>query len=134
MGQFIGLLSTEKGSWTEVAKLINKSEFDEIFILTNSLGKSSFQNLPKKKKLEVFVFDFNKPIDVLTKDFAKALKGELNFGEIAINIASGNGKEHMAIICALMNLGAGIRFVTLDKNQNTLELSPHLNFETGKYE
>ena len=133
MGQFIGLLSTEKGSWTEVAKLINKSEFNEIFLLTNSLGKSSFQNIPNKK-LEVFVFDFNKPIDELTKDFRKALKGELKFGEIAVNIDSGNGKEHMALICALLSLGAGIRFITLNQNQNMLELSPHLNFETGKYE
>ncbi len=132
MGQFIGLLSTERGSWTEVASLMNKPEFNEIFILTNMPGKSNFQ-APKNKKFTVFIFDFSKPANELTNDFKKALKGELKFGDIALNIVSGYGKEHMALICALLSLGVGLRFVTINNNNELLELSPHLDFETGKY-
>jgi hypothetical protein len=130
MSQFIGLLSTEKGSWAEVATIIRKPRFNEIFLLTNMLGKEHFSELPNKN-LEVFVFDFNKSIDELTKDFRKALKGQLHFGDIAINISSGHGKEHMALICALLSLGVGLRFITI-KNNEIFELSPYLNFNTGK--
>jgi len=32
-----------------------------------------------------------------------------------VNIVSGDGKEHMALISALLKLGLGIRFVALTK-------------------
>lgn len=130
MSQFVALLSTGKGSWAEVAGLLNKDEFDEVFLLTNSFGKDKFTNLPNKK-VEVFVFDFDKEVELLVKDFVSALKGEIKFGDVAINISSGDGKQHMALISALLNLGVGLRFVTL-QNGVVKELTPHMDFETGK--
>ena len=58
MAQLVALLSTGKGSWAEVAGLMNKSEFDSVFLLTNTFGKDKFTNLPDKK-VEIFVFDFD---------------------------------------------------------------------------
>jgi hypothetical protein len=130
MVQFVTILSTGKGTWQEVASLINKPEFDEIYILTNGFGKDKFTNLPDKK-LEVFAFDFEKEIDLLAKDFHSALKGYIKFGDIAVNISSGSGKEHMALFSALMKLGVGIRFVTI-KNNNVFEVSPHVDIHSGK--
>jgi len=130
MAQFVALLSTGKGSWAEVAGLMNKSEFSEIFLLTNTFGKDKFTNLPDKK-VEVFVFDFDKETDLLAKDFASALKNEIKFGDVAVNMSSGDGKQHMALISALLGLGVGLRFVTLQGGA-VRELTPHLNFDTGK--
>ena len=36
--------------------------------------------------------------------------------EVALSIASGDGKEHMALISALLNLPVGIRFAALTKD------------------
>ncbi|MFT4298003.1 MAG: hypothetical protein ACMXX5_02320 [Candidatus Woesearchaeota archaeon] len=130
MAQLVAILSTGKGTWQEVAALINKPEFDEIFILTNSFGKDKFTNLPDKK-IEVFAFDFDKDILLLAKDFYSALKSYIKFGDIAVNMSSGSGKEHMALFSALMKLGAGIRLISI-KNTEVVEVSPHVDSETGR--
>ncbi|MFT4304261.1 MAG: hypothetical protein ACMXYG_06865 [Candidatus Woesearchaeota archaeon] len=130
MTQFVGLLSTGKGTWAEVAGLLSKDNFTEIYILTNSFGKDKFTNLPNKK-VEIFVFDFDKEIKLLAKDFVSALKSHIKFGDVAVNISSGSGKEHMALISALLNLGVGIRFVAL-QNGNVIEVTPNMDLNTGK--
>ncbi|MCB9358679.1 hypothetical protein H6503_01990 [Candidatus Woesearchaeota archaeon] len=130
MTQFVALLSTGKGTWAEVAGLINKEGFNEIYILTNAFGKDKFTNLPNKK-VEVFAFDFEKDIKMLTKDFVSALRGHVKFGDLAVNISSGGGKEHMALISALLSLGVGLRFVTL-QNGTVSEVTPSFDSETGR--
>jgi len=115
MTQLVAILSTGKGTWAEVAGLINKSEFEEVYILTNSFGKDKFTNLPDKK-IEVFVFDFDKDVAAIVKDFYTALKPYIKFGDVAVNISSGAGKEHMALFSAMMKLGSGIRLITLKDN------------------
>ncbi|MFT4343512.1 MAG: hypothetical protein ACMXYE_02075 [Candidatus Woesearchaeota archaeon] len=112
MTQLVALLSTGKGTWADVAGLITKEEFSEIFILTNAFGKEKFVNLPSKP-VHVHTFDFNKPIDVLQKDFVQALSGKLQFTDVAVNMSSGSGNEHMALFSALISLGVGIRLVAL---------------------
>jgi len=51
----------------------------------------------------------------LKEELSKKLKGKLNGTEVALSIASGDGKEHMALISALINLPVGIRFAALTK-------------------
>jgi hypothetical protein len=117
LAQLVTLLSTGKGSWAEVATLINKPEFDEVFILTNSFGKEKFTNLPNKR-IEVIAFDFDS-LDAtnLSLSFMNALKSKLNFNDVALNISSGSGKEHMSLFSSLIKLGVGFRLVTLKENQ-----------------
>ena len=117
MAQLVALLSTGKGTWTEVASLINKPEFDEIFILTNAFGKDKFTNIPQKK-VEIIVFDFdNANVIKLTNDFSLALKNKLSFADVAVNLCSGSGKEHMALLSALIKIGLGMRLVSIKDNQ-----------------
>lgn len=115
MAQFVALLSTGKGSWAEVAALMNRQEFDEIFLLTNTFGKEKFTNLPQKK-VEIFSFDFEKDVISLSKDFFNVLKPHIKFGDVAINLSSGSGKEHMALLSAMIKLGMGLRIVTYGNN------------------
>ena len=49
----------------------------------------------------------------VNQEFLKKLKGKINGTEVALSIASGDGKEHMALISALINLPVGIRFAAL---------------------
>jgi hypothetical protein len=59
--------------------------------------------------------DLNKKLKDLKDEFLKKLRGKFNGTEVALSIASGNGKEHMALISALINLPVGIRFAALTK-------------------
>ena len=57
----------------------------------------------------------NRRIGLIIEDVVKQLSGKLKGFEVALNLASGSGKEHMAIISALIKLGVGFRLVVLTK-------------------
>ena len=42
--------------------------------------------------------------------------------EIAVNFVSGDGREHMALVSALMKMGVGFRLIGLNKESNVIEL------------
>ena len=48
-------------------------------------------------------------------EISKKIKGKIKGTEVALSIASGDGKEHMALISALINFPVGIRFAALTK-------------------
>jgi len=107
MTDLIACLSTGKGSWIEVTKLINNYEWKNIFLITNEFGKEKFSS---KKEVKLIILDTNKGTEAMKKSIQEALQGKLS-GDVAINMASGSGLEHMAMLSALMNLGVGMRFV-----------------------
>ena len=61
-------------------------------------------------------FDPNKPLMPLKKELEKKLKDKFEGLEVALSIASGNGKEHMALQSALLGLPVGVRFTALTKD------------------
>lgn len=113
MTELIACLSTGKGTWGHVGRLIQEENWDNIFLITNDFGKEKFTS---EKKTELIVVDSNKPLIDLKKDIHKALKDKIKGTEVAINIISGSGKEHMALIAAVLNLGVGMRLIALTKD------------------
>ncbi len=109
MADLVACLSTGKGTWGHVSRLINDQEWDNIFLITNEFGKDNFTI---DKKAEMIVVNPNKTITALVEDIKNALDGKLS-GDVAVNLISGSGKEHMALLSALLKLGVGIRFVAL---------------------
>ena len=53
--------------------------------------------------------------DTTAPDITEKLKGKINGMEVALSLASGDGKEHMALVSALINLPVGVRFAALTK-------------------
>ena len=51
----------------------------------------------------------------LKKEIIEKLKNKIEGSEVALSIASGTGKEHMALISALLALPVGIKFVVLTR-------------------
>ena len=109
-------VSTGKGTWMEVNKLIDAFEWEKIFVITNDFGK---QNFKAKKQFELIQINpDNSSLQQLTQQLTDALKGKISDFEAALNISSGSGKEHMAIITALIKNGCGFKLVTVnDKNE-----------------
>src|SRR3989344_9266159 len=110
--ELIALLSTGKGTWGQVSGLIKYGEWDNIILLGGDFAKQ----FTIEKKFEFIKVDLDKKLKDLKDEFSQKLKGKINGTEVALSIASGDGKEHMALISALINLPVGIRFAALTKD------------------
>ena len=111
MTELIACLGAGKGTWNEVARLIAAESWTNILLITNDFGKENFtQRYPAVKAQPIIVNDFATPAQ-LVETLQKALSGKIRDPEVAVNLESGSGNVHMALITALLKLGLGIRFV-----------------------
>ena len=111
MTELIACLGAGKGTWNEVAQLIASESWTQIFLVTNDFGRENFvQKFPTVKAEFVTINEFDQPQQLIER-IKKALDGKISDIEVAVNIASGSGNVHMALITGLQHLGLGIRFV-----------------------
>ncbi len=110
--ELIALLSKGEGTWAQVSGLIKFGEWDKVILLGDDFAKQ----FKHEKNFEFIKIDLNNKIKELKEEFQNKLKGKINGTEVALSIASGEGKEHMALISALLNLPVGIRFAALTKD------------------
>ncbi len=113
MTDLIAILSTGKGTWAEVGKLIRAENWENIYLITNDFGAKNFS---PGKKAEFIVVNFDAGITEIKSAIIQQLDKKLGF-DTAINIASGTGKEHSALLSAALSLGAGIRLVTVQNDK-----------------
>lgn len=109
--ELIALLSTGKGTWGQVVGLIKNNEWDKIILIGDAFAKK----FTSEKEFEFIKVDLSKRLVELKEEISEKLKGKINGTEVALSIASGDGKQHMALISALINLPVGIRFAALTK-------------------
>ena len=93
----------------QISSLAKSGDWDEIFIITNN------DSLPIEKKFILIKLNPDSRLIDMKKDIQNKLKGKIKGTEVALSIASGTGKEHMAIISALLGIPVGIRFVAATK-------------------
>lgn len=110
--ELVALLSSGKGTWGQVAGLISRGEWEKIILV----GSEFAEKFTSSKNTEFIRADLGKQIIELKTEILEKLKGKISGTEVALSIASGTGKEHMALISALLNLPVGIRFVVLTKD------------------
>ena len=110
--ELIALLSSGKGTWEQVSGLIKFGEWEKIIILGDEFAK----DFKHEKKFEFIKVDLSKRIKDLREEFSQKLKGKIDSLEVALSLASGDGKEHMALVSALINLPVGVRFAALTKD------------------
>ncbi|MFP4119011.1 MAG: hypothetical protein ACLFTH_03065 [Candidatus Woesearchaeota archaeon] len=113
MAQLVVLLGTGKGSWAHVGRLIRQSDFEEVIIVTNQFGRDKFS---VEKKSGFVVTDFDQPVHTLRHDIISKLRPLIKGPEVGFNMVSGAGKEHMALLSAVLGLGVGVRLVVAGEN------------------
>lgn len=110
--ELVCLLSTGKGTWAQVSGLMKHGDWDKIIVIGGDFAK----DFAHEKKFDFVKVDLDKKIKDLKDEIMTKLKGKIDGTEVALSIASGDGKEHMALISALINLPVGIRFAALTKD------------------
>ncbi|MEK6905149.1 MAG: hypothetical protein AABX24_01985 [Nanoarchaeota archaeon] len=115
MPTLIACLSTGKGTWSEVNKIIQSQDWNKVFLVTNQFGQENYT--PGKNTELVLVESFpDTPTTIITEQIKKQLKDKIADFEIALNFSSGTGKEHMAILEAVLQLGLNFRLITVNRN------------------
>ena len=115
MPTLLACLSSGKGTWTEVIRIIQAQPWDKVFLITNTFGQENF-NI-KQENIELIVTNTLEEPLILAEKIKKQLHGKITDFEIALNLASGTGKEHMALLEAVLELGLNFRLVTVQNNQ-----------------
>ncbi|MBS3150900.1 hypothetical protein J4443_00785 [Candidatus Woesearchaeota archaeon] len=110
MPTLIACLSTGKGTWGHVSRLISENSWDKVFLITNEFGKENFS---ASNNTELILINQKQGIKELAREIESKLKNKIKDPEVALNLVSGTGKEHTAILSAILKLGLGIRLVAL---------------------
>ena len=108
--ELVALLGSGEGTWGQIAGVINHGDWENIILL----GEDFAKKFNSKKDFE-FISLSQQSILELKDEILKKLKGKTKGTEVALSIASGDGKQHMALISALLSLPVGIRFTVLTK-------------------
>jgi len=109
--ELVALISSGKGSWGQVAGVINRGDWENIILIGDDFAKK----FTTEKDFEFITISSASLVD-LKQEINKKLQGKIKGTEVALSIASGDGKEHMALISALLSLPVGIRFTALTKD------------------
>lgn len=109
MTSLVACLGAGKGTWAEVRKLMESESWEKVFLITNSFGKEKFF----AANAEFIVIDDFQGPKAIAAVVISHLKEKISDTEVALNISSGSGNVHMAVLSALLKLGFGIRLVFL---------------------
>lgn len=117
MTDLIACLSTGKGTWLEVSRIMKAADWRNIYLIAPKFSKENFKH---DRKFEFVEINPDADADEIKRTIVDKLANKLDI-DTAISIVSGSGKEHAAVISAALSLGAGIRLVSL-KNNNMVEI------------
>jgi hypothetical protein len=108
--ELVAFLGKDIENYGQVSALINKGEWDKsIVVKTKESGEFAYSD-------NEIIVDSSQPISILKEEIQSKLKSKIDGAfEVAVSLASGNGKEHMAFISALLNIPVGIKLVVFTK-------------------
>ncbi|MEK6883777.1 MAG: hypothetical protein AABY22_29380 [Nanoarchaeota archaeon] len=111
--ELVALLSRGEGTWAQVAGIIKSEEWENIILI----GEEFARNFKVEgNKPCTFIELKSRRLVELKQEIHEKLQGKIHGTEVCLSIASGDGKEHMALISALLSLPVGVRFTALTKD------------------
>jgi hypothetical protein len=119
MTDLVACLSTGKGTWIPVIRLMNSGCWNRIILIATEFAKENFKS---DKKVDFIVVDPEKPMKELVIAICNGMDGKISGTEVAVNLASGSGKEHMAVISAVLRQGVGLRLVYASEKGSVEEI------------
>lgn len=101
----IVFLDENKAKQNHVKAIIEKSNYKKVIVLSPFSVPNSF------KDYQTINYDKNFDTSSLSNYFFSEI--DIEDFEVDVNLICGEGKEHMALISALLKKGVGIRFVVI---------------------
>ncbi len=114
MPALIACLSTGKGTWGEVTRIINSQPWTKVFLISNEFGRDNFK---PAENTELILLNDRVETAVMVQELKKQLQGKISDFEVGLNLVSGSGKEHMAVLEAVLELGLNFRLITVNNGQ-----------------
>lgn len=114
MVSLVAMISSGKGTWGIVNSLMNNGKWDNVYLICNTFSYDNY-NPPKSNCLKLR-FDEN-DLEKSMKSLSKFFKDNIKDFEVALNLASGSGMEHMAVLSTILKAGLGVRFVYPEGNE-----------------
>ena len=103
----------DKENYPQLNALIKRGEWEKIIVIKNKEAEAFIS----QENCETINVNSNLTITELKEQLMEKIKSQLGKDfEVALSLASGSGKEHMALISALLNIPVGIRLVAYTKN------------------
>ncbi|MCK9293038.1 MAG: hypothetical protein WCY27_03095 [archaeon] len=109
MANFLGVLSIGKGTWGQVAHIIDNSEYENVFLVSNEWAQDKFTCT---KKVNWIIIDPRKGFSEILEDISKQWSEKLE--DLELNLHSGSGKEHSAILAILKQKKINYKIVTIN--------------------
>ncbi len=110
--EFVACVGTDEHNWGQITALLNRLEYETAVLVVDAMASG----YPTNDKCTIVKVDMGQPLLLLQKEIQDKLKktigGEF---EVALSLASGTGKEHMAVLSALLNLPVGVKLVVYTK-------------------
>ena len=112
MTSLVACLGTTKGTLAYIQKLIDAEPWEKIFLVSDESGLSFSPGKP----VSFIVVKEDLLLSEMVELIKKQIENRVPDTEVALNLISGSGKLHMAILSALMKSGLGIRLVGMSKD------------------
>lgn len=112
--ELVAYLGKDKENWGQITALMNRMQDCERVVLVKDKDIAGF---PRNDKCVEVSVNSAQPLIELKEDMMNKLRDKVSGDfEVAVSLASGGGKEHMALISALLCLPVGIRLVVFTKS------------------
>ena len=109
MVSLVAFISSGKGTWGQVNTLIKSQPWTKVYLVCNEFG---YENFEVSNPQKIVKLQFNeKKVEAMPDRLAKFFKSEIRDFEVAVNLSSGTGLEHMALLTGVLKAGLGMRFV-----------------------
>lgn len=107
--------SSNKAASAHISKVIAAETWDAIYVII-----ASQEHFILQTTFNSIIVDNQKTIREIKEQIVAQLKGKVKGLEVGVNIVAGTGKEHMALLMALMELGLSFRWVYATKDGITV--------------
>ncbi len=115
MTDLVACLGAGKGTWGGVLKLINSGKFQKIHLIVNQWTRDNLKM--QRDNLNLVLINSDDKTAKIRDAIIAQLKGKIGDFEVAVNLDSGLGKEHTALITALVKLGLAFRFIVAEDDK-----------------
>ncbi|MEK6961540.1 MAG: hypothetical protein AABX47_10315 [Nanoarchaeota archaeon] len=113
MTDLVAVVSSGAGTAKHVERVAFEMNWGKVMLVVPVASEAPF---PLRANMELVKVDFSQPMGAVVENLVTHLKPKISGTEVGLNMISGDGKEHMAVLSAVLKCGVGFRLIALTKD------------------